>query len=412
MTTYNGQMSSYTSTQSENSDSNIEIKLVRVEVKSSSHPYFGQGSSKGYFIDGKESPSLTLKQNVIYRFDQSDSSNRNHRILYFTDANKTKSYQTNVNEFGIAGSIGAYTEITLSGETSAEIFYQCQNHPLMGSDLKSSTTGNDTLTSSSKNEFFDGGNGSDTSVYSWKFIDYSFKRTTNSLEVSDNRTGVNDRKDTLFNIEYIKFTDQTVKVSKVDVSKSFTGNFRDYKFFNKDNSRYEIQSLEGLIDDITGIPKLTFADKTDGISAIADIKKVFDQVTGLNTASGEMFRLYNAAFARFPDASGLQYWISKYTSGENDDRAVASPFLVSNEFKERYGDNISNSEYVETLYVNILGRDYDQSGYNYWIRQLNNGIENRGELLLGFAESKENQLLFSEVTGLYWLFNAQTIYRY
>ncbi len=159
-------MSSYTSTQSENSDSNIEIKLVRVEVKSSSHPYFGQGSSKGYFIDGKESPSLTLKQNVIYRFDQSDSSNRNHRILYFTDANKTKSYQTNVNEFGIAGSIGAYTEITLSGETSAEIFYQCQNHPLMGSDLKSSTTGNDTLTSSSKNEFFDGGNGSDTSVYS------------------------------------------------------------------------------------------------------------------------------------------------------------------------------------------------------------------------------------------------------
>jgi len=210
---------------------------------------------------------------------------------------------------------------------------------------------------------------------------------------------VNDRKDTLFNIEYIKFTDQTVKVSKVDVSKSFTGNFRDYKFFNKDNSRYEIQSLEGLIDDITGIPKLTFADKTDGISAIADIKKVFDQVTGLNTASGEMFRLYNAAFARFPDASGLQYWISKYTSGENDDRAVASPFLVSNEFKERYGDNISNSEYVETLYVNILGRDYDQSGYNYWIRQLNNGIENRGELLLGFAESKENQLLFSEMTG-------------
>ena len=135
------------------------------------------------------------------------------------------------------------------------------------------------------------------------------------------------------------------------------------------------------------------------MSAIADIKGVFDQVTGLNTDSGEMFRLYNAAFARFPDSSGLEYWINQYSSGVDDSRAVASSFLVSDEFSERYGANVTNAKYVETLYVNVLGRDYDQDGYNYWLGNLNNGTETRYELLLGFAESAENKALFTDMTG-------------
>ncbi len=117
-----GQSNIYTSNQLENSASDIKTKLVTVEAKSSSHPYFGQGSSKGYFIDEKESPSSILRQNVVYRFDQSDSSNTNHQILFFTDKNRINSYLTKISQVGIAGSTGAYTEITLSSETPVEIF--------------------------------------------------------------------------------------------------------------------------------------------------------------------------------------------------------------------------------------------------------------------------------------------------
>ena len=95
----------------------------------------------------------------------------------------------------------------------------------------------------------------------------------------------------------------------------------------------------------------------------------------------------------------MKYWIGKYTSKENDDRTVAQSFLISDEFKERYGENISNAKYVETLYVNVLGRDYDQDGYDYWLGNLNSGKETRDELLLGFAESDENKNLFTEMTG-------------
>ncbi len=401
---YYGQSSSSTSNQSESSDSNVEIKLITVQAKSSTHPYFSQGSSKGYFIDGKESPSLILRQNVVYRFDQSDSSNTNHQILFFTDANRINSYQTNISEVGIAGSTGAYTEITLSSETPIEIFYQCQNHSLMGSNIKSSTSGNDSLISGSNNELFDGGEGSDTVIFNGKFSNYSFTRTSTSIELDDQRTSTNDGIDTLSNIEFIQFTDQTVEESKVDIVKTYSGAFSDYKFYNKGNGIYQIKTDSGY-DDITGLPLLTFSEEATSssfrdISAIVDIKGTFDQVTGLNTDSGRMFRLYNASFKRLPDADGLEYWIKQFSSGANSIRVVASSFLGSAEFAERYGSNVTDEKFVNTLYQNVLGRDPDTSGLNYWLGQLNSGAETRYEALLGFAESAENKGLFTEMTGL------------
>ena len=112
-------------------------------------------------------------------------------------------------------------------------------------------------------------------------------------------------------------------------------------------------------------------------------------------------QLYNASFKRLPDPDELRYWISNFSSGKDDERAVASSFLASAEFKERYGEDVSNESYVNTLYINILGRDYDQTGYDYWLSNLNNGVETKYELLLGFSESLENKGLFSEMTGFY-----------
>ncbi len=73
-----------------------------------------------------------------------------------------------------------------------------------------------------------------------------------------------------------------------------------------------------------------------------------------------------------------------FSSGKDDERAVASWFLASAEYKERYGKDGSNASYVNTLYVNVLGREYDQTGYDYWLSKLNNGVETKNELLLGF----------------------------
>tara|TARA_Y100001968_G_C19338976_1_gene708426 strand:- start:525 stop:818 length:294 start_codon:yes stop_codon:yes gene_type:complete len=95
----------------------------------------------------------------------------------------------------------------------------------------------------------------------------------------------------------------------------------------------------------------------------------------------------------------LKYWISQYNSGAYDDRTIASSFLVSAVFKQRYSEDVTNAKYVGTLYSNVLGRDYDQEGYNYWLGNLKAGIETRYELILGFAESAENKTLFNDMNG-------------
>ena len=131
------------------------------------------------------------------------------------------------------------------------------------------------------------------------------------------------------------------------------------------------------------------------------MKATLDQVIGLDKDSGKMFGLYNASFKRLSHPDGLRYWISNFIFGKDDEKAVASSFVASAEFKERYGEDVSNKSYVNTLYIDVLGRDYDQTGYDYWLSNLNNGVENKYELLLGFSESLENKGLFSEMTGFY-----------
>ena len=345
---------------------------------------------------GIDSSDFTVSPyNNLTGFDDDDSFTIYHKLAndLATEGNETL-YIKLYSDQARTTQVGSTKSVTIN-DTS-------KSSSLTGTDSDDTingTTDNDNIKGGGGSDVIDGGAGDDTVTYTGKFNDYTFTKTTTSIQITDIRITSPDGVDTVKNIEYIQFSDQLVASDKVNVVKTFSSNFRDYKFYNKGDGNYEIKSSSGTTDDITGIPKLTFADKTTGISAIADIKGVFDQITGKENATGEMFRLYNAAFARFPDSDGLKYWINKYSSGENDSRAVASSFLVSAEFSERYGANVTNAKYVETLYTNVLGRDYDQSGYNYWLGNLNAGTETRYELLLGFAESTENKALFTEMTG-------------
>ena len=209
----------------------------------------------------------------------------------------------------------------------------------------------------------------------------------------------------LFYVIEIPTTYKSNDINSSEGNLIYEGKFSDYKFYNRGNNQYEIKTNDGY-DNITGKALLTFTGEESTspfyeISPIYDIGRTFDQVTGLDTDSGRMFRLYNAAFKRLPDPDGLAYWIDNFSSGRNSMRVVTSSFLNSSEFQERYGANVSDSKYVDTLYTNVLGRLPDADGKNYWLGQLSSGRETREEALLGFAESAENKALFSEMTGVF-----------
>ena len=129
-----------------------------------------------------------------------------------------------------------------------------------------------------------------------------------------------------------------------------------------------------------------------------EIIRVFDLVTGIDNITGQIFRLYNSALGRFPDYEGYNYWISMNQSGTNSYRQTASSFLISAEFNELYGESLSTHDYVNTLYKNILNREPDLPGQSYWIGRLENNLESRSEVLMGFSESVENKAIFSSLT--------------
>ena len=128
-------------------DTNVITFKVTVATKDSSHPYNGTGSNLGYKINGVFSPYIKLIPKNTYRFDQSDSSNSTHPLLFYYDAAKATAFSTGVTTNGTPGSAGAYTQIIVSDSTPSVLFYQCSAHAYMGWGATTSTrnlTGFDT----------------------------------------------------------------------------------------------------------------------------------------------------------------------------------------------------------------------------------------------------------------------------
>ena len=121
---------------------------VTVASKTSAHPYTGDGSSLGYYINGIEAPAImfngvddtTANSEYVYKFDQSDSSNANHPLRFYLDANKTTAFTTDVTTNGTAGSSGAYTLIKVSENTPNILYYQCSAHAYMGNHAVATTS--------------------------------------------------------------------------------------------------------------------------------------------------------------------------------------------------------------------------------------------------------------------------------
>ena len=122
------------------SSSNPIVFTVTVGSQTTAHPYYNDGSTNKYLIDGVQGAALTLhgvdtmtsNSEYYYRFDQSDSSNANHPLRFYYESNKTTLYTANVTTNGTPGQSGAYTEIAVNKDTPKTLYYQCSQHSFMG----------------------------------------------------------------------------------------------------------------------------------------------------------------------------------------------------------------------------------------------------------------------------------------
>ncbi|PXX44923.1 DUF4214 domain-containing protein [Undibacterium pigrum] len=135
----------------------------------------------------------------------------------------------------------------------------------------------------------------------------------------------------------------------------------------------------------------TGAEGTDTVNQVerlqfADMSVALD----INSTAGVAYRIYQAAFNRTPDLPGLGYWIGQMDKGSTLNQVAAS-FVISAEFKQLYGANISDNAFLTALYSNVLHRTPDQAGFDYWNGQVSKGMT-RADILASFSESTENQV--------------------
>ncbi|MDN4052384.1 DUF4214 domain-containing protein [Massilia sp. YIM B02763] len=115
-----------------------------------------------------------------------------------------------------------------------------------------------------------------------------------------------------------------------------------------------------------------------------------DQSLALDTEgnAGDAYRLYQAAFNRSPDKTGLGFWINALDTGHGLHEA-AQAFVNSTEFVKLYGANTSDAQFLQAVYQNVLHRTPDASGYAFWLDALKH--VDRAQILVDFSQSTENR---------------------
>ena len=146
----------------QDSDGTVDL-AVEQQLNNASAPYYhkivvtvvSSGGNK-YALDGGTQAVAKLTPNVVYRFDQSDSSNSSHPLRIGTAANGSEitAGYTIYNKVGTPGSAGAYTEVALEQDAPGQLYYWCSAHSGMGASVSvadesflTQTLTNKTLTS-------------------------------------------------------------------------------------------------------------------------------------------------------------------------------------------------------------------------------------------------------------------------
>jgi Ca2+-binding RTX toxin-like protein len=156
-------------------------------------------------------------------------------------------------------------------------------------------------------------------------------------------------------------------------------------------------------DGTISVTKPTGNDKLVSIERIAftDGALLFD-LDSDNAAAA--YRLYGGAFDRTPDEGGLLFW-TDYLDNGGTLTAAAAGFVASAEFNSLYGSGLSDAQFVDQLYLNVLGRPGEADGVAFWNDYLVGG--DRAVALVQFTQLAEYVgLSQADIVNGYWVLPA------
>ena len=126
-----------------------------------------------------------------------------------------------------------------------------------------------------------------------------------------------------------------------------------------------------------------YADWDEGI--------IVDEALTINSTDMQLLRLYTGALGRVPDLGGFDFWRDRIASGTDFSR-MGDEFYWSPEMQiQMDGDGnglVTNEEFVNHLYLNVLLRASDEGGFNFWMDRLAAG-DSEGFVMASFLNGQE-----------------------
>lgn len=165
-----------------------------------------------------------------------------------------------------------------------------------------------------------------------------------------------------------------------------------------------------------------------GITAVGNVSVIRFADISINTTiaahagalapadARRLIELYIAFFNRVPEADGLVYWIGRFRDGMTINQIAESFYTAAIQYSSLtgYSAAMSNSDFVRTIYKNVLGRSGDTAppdeDVQYWAERIGKGGRPRGELVSTMLDSAHTfaghatwgwvtQLLLNKITA-------------
>lgn len=193
-----------------------------------------------------------------------------------------------------------------------------------------------------------------------------------------------------------------VGTAKNDTFHSSAGNYKTDGGSGIDTLKYAGKMVNFTVAKSGATSVVTDKSGVEGVNTLDNFERLMfsDGAIALDISGngGQAYRLYQAAFNRVPDAGGVGFWMSMLDKGMSL-TSVATGFMDSAEFKAVYGAAPSNTQLVSKFYENILHRQPEKAGLDYWVGVLDARNASTAEVLAAISESAENQAALVDIIG-------------
>ncbi|WP_161805710.1 DUF4214 domain-containing protein [Pseudoalteromonas sp. P1-9] len=202
-------------------------------------------------------------------------------------------------------------------------------------------------------------------------------------------------------------TDKDGRPFILEILESKNANAKDNAILGESATYVRNQVIQAYVDVIArNQMQSIYFDEVDGMTEIGrQSNLLFDNQMSLvdlyhdllldSHSDADVFKFlgkaYLACFTRQADPMGFAFYRTKISLGIFSKQQVVDRLITSREFTSRYGSELTSEKFVTLVYRNVLKREPDDRGLAAWTNKLNNGTTTRGELMLRFIESPENE---------------------